>query len=456
VLGGAVYPGGREVGHPVLKTAESWCESLGGGADASGWIEQPDMLEARENFGACCVEFGDGSDEFRVVAVGGTTHMNIVLKSAECFDGKAWCAMPPMSEPREGCSCAALPAGRCVVAGGSGDTIELFDFEQGAWTMLASMAVGRAFCGVCYANDHLFVGGGFASDWTSHASVEVLDVGLLEKNAGGGALKPLANKHRPVAQPVGVAADVAAVQSVEENLDSWLDKWTQMTEEEQEAFKKAEKEQYRRVQKGTSRGFSRIWDAKLKAVEAHKKRHASGFAKLKAVNAFGALGGGGGLGGLGGLGSKLEALKESPKPSPTPPTEAKPDTTPPPSPRGFKTVSVGGGSAAKQPAVDVIAKRRWRAIAPMTRPRRWMQLVVAELPDPTEEPEEPARPRIPTPTTTVAKSSAGLPPVPKVAQTPEEVAALLKQLSGLANKPEDPEDMGTKVGTPSAGGGSCG
>ena len=451
VLGGAVYPGGRERGHPVLKIAESWCESLGGGADASGWIEQPDMVEARENFGACCVEFGDGSDEFRVVAVGGTTHMNIVLKSAECFDGKAWCAMPPMSEPREGCSCAALPSGRCVVAGGSGDSIELFDFEQGAWTTLASMAVGRAFCGVCYASDHLFVSGGFASDWTSHASVEVLDVGLIAKNAGGGGggLKPLANSHRQIAPPVGVAADVAAVQSVEENLDSWLDKWTQMTEEEQEAFKKAEKETYRRVQKGTSRGFSRIWDAKLKAVDAHKKRHASGFSKLKAVTAFGVLGGGG-------LGGKLEALKDATKPaadgSPKPvlPPEAKPETTPPPSPRGFKTVSVSIGGAAKQPTVEVIAKRRWRSAAPMTRPRRWMQLVVAALPDPTE-PVEPIRPRIPTPTITAMTTSLDLPPVPKVAQTPEEVAALVKQLSGLANTPDAPKDTGAKVAKPSAG-----
>jgi hypothetical protein len=234
----------------VLKTVECWCESLGGGQDASGWVEQPDMLEARENFGACCVQFGhSGSEndgEYRVVVVGGATHMNMELKTAECFDGTSWCSMPPMSEPREGCSCVALPAGRCAVAGGSGSSIELFDFEQGVWTTLSSMLVGRAFCGLCYANDHLIVSGGFASDWTSHASVEVLDVGLAPKNAGrgGGGVNKGAggsSMKKPTLAPLDAAAPQ---QSAEEGMQSWIDQWSEMTEEEQEAFKEAEKKQY--------------------------------------------------------------------------------------------------------------------------------------------------------------------------------------------------------------------
>lgn len=456
VLGGAVFPGGREVGHPVLKTVECWCESLGGGQDSSGWLTQPDMLEARENFGACCVQFGNGgkNDEFRVVVAGGTTHMNVVLKTAECFDGTAWCAMPSMSEPREGCTCAALPAGRCVVAGGSGNSIELFDFEQGVWSTMATMQVGRAFCGLCYANDHLIIAGGFASDWTSHASVEVLDVGLTPNDAEKGR-KALSKR---TLQPL----DIGGGQQVsEEGIQSWVEQWSDMSEEEQAAFKEAEKKRYRRVQKGTSRGFSRMWDEKLKAVELHKKKQAA--LKLKAVSAFNTGGtvapvaASNTLGGK--LGLALKVQRQEQEDNVATATAAVPssiirDPTPPSSPRGFKKVACADDHRSKQPTVDDLSKRKWRPIAPMPRPRRWLHMLVAALPEPPPQPDlAPRRSKPSTPTMTAPRSlrngdapAAELPPVqPKVATTPEEIAALVKQLSGIGKQPSTEEPVEEKT-----------
>jgi hypothetical protein len=235
------------------------------------------------------------------------------------------------------------------------------------------------------------------------------------------------------------------------------------------------------VQKGTSRGFSRMWDEKLKAVEAHKKKQAA--LKLKAVSAFStssapAAGSNAAGSAAATLGGKLAAFaaaaasgaKAPPEQqrqqrqqggasTPTPPTGAKPGSSPPPSPRGFKTVASAGADLAKQPTLDTLAKRRWRSAAPMPRPRRWLHLLVAALPDPPPEPElPPPRSKPNTPLANPAPlRGADLPPVqPKVAETPEEVAELVKQLSSVGQKQpssseEAKERFSHKPVAPSAG-----
>lgn len=450
----------------MLKTVECWCESLGGGLDASGWLTQPDMLEARENFGACCVQFENGghNDHLRVVVVGGVTHMNVALKTAECFDGTAWCTMPPMREPREGCTCVALPAGRCAVAGGSGNSIELFDFEHGVWTTLGSMQVGRAFCGLCYAHGQLIVAGGFASDWTSHASVEVLDVGLTmdkEQKALAGSQKNLKRTLEPLDAGAGQQAS-------EEGMQSWIEQWLGMTEEEQVAFQEAEKKRYRRVQKGTSRGFSRMWDEKLKAVDAHKKKQAA--LKLKTVSAFSTFGAPAPTAATVSLGGKLafafkglstekqqEQQEEEVTTTSTLRANTKTKQTPPVSPPGFNKVVCADKQRSKQPTVEVLSKRKWRPAAPLPRPRRWLHMVVAALPDPLPDPllrrSKPTTPtNMPVPRLLRdATAVSELPPVQhKVATTPEEVAALVKHLSGLGQQVSAKEAQETAACEPVA------
>ena len=464
-LGGAVYPGGREKNHPVLRTVESWCPSLLGGQDGNGWAEQPEMLEPRENFGACCVQLAgggtDGSprngfDGFRVVVAGGATNMGMVLRTAECFDGLSWSALPPMREPREGCSCAALPDARLVVAGGCGASVELYDFDEGAWTALAPMRLGRSFCGMCFAHGHLFVGGGVATDWTSHASVEVLDVGLVKcgvaagRPVSGGVKKSLVRRVSPLSTAVANVAASSGSGSSDSTFSSrdgnfsisekaWVEQWLKMSEEERESLKVAEKKRYKTEFHGTSRGFTKMWDEKLRAV-ANYKGGGSTAAKLRAVSAMSAV-------------SafqrpktpvQLDAIEEPPSRSLSPVDSAwaRAQASSGRGREGTRRRRLSKGSLepvpTPEPGKPDLSERKWRPAAAMTQPRRWLQLVAAAVPEkPATPPAKKPKPKTPP---NELPSAADLKPVakPRSQMTAEEAAELVAKLAPRQEEKKPP------------------
>jgi hypothetical protein len=166
VLGGGVYPAGRERNHPVLRVASTYNPATG------RWLELPQFAHARENFGACCVTDrlrpgagaveaakgsstaaqGSGESEggggegantgwWRLIVAGGLQSTMIgaenSLTSVEAFDGEKWEFLPELGQPMEGCSCASLPGRRFALIGGRGlKQAQIFSFRSNSWTAL--------------------------------------------------------------------------------------------------------------------------------------------------------------------------------------------------------------------------------------------------------------------------------------------------------------------------------
>ena len=163
-----------------------------------GWKEIASMRQARANFGACATDDGcvvvAGGLCRPVGAMGDTT-----LDTAERLDVRMgrWCALPPMAEPRQGCSCSPLSGGRVAVVGGKGlQSCELLEWHdtgrgsrQATWVKLPPLQVERGFAastswrpehapgGATPMPEQLIVMGGQDSYWSVHKDGERLQIG---------------------------------------------------------------------------------------------------------------------------------------------------------------------------------------------------------------------------------------------------------------------------------------
>ena len=123
--------------------------------------------------------------------MGGDTH----LASVECYGpgmGR-WEQLPDLPWRAEGCGCACLPGRRLACVSGRGvSAAAVFSFRAGSWAKLPSMSVARSCAGVGYARGYLVVAGGTGEKMEVFASVEALpfsaaDAAAADDSAGDGA-----------------------------------------------------------------------------------------------------------------------------------------------------------------------------------------------------------------------------------------------------------------------------
>eukprot|EP01052_Picozoa_sp_SAG31_P000995 SAG31_NODE_32_length_32319_cov_28.042681_5_plen_596_part_00 len=194
VIGGGVYPAGRQQNHPVLTLVNTFDPATG------RWRTLPALEHARENFGGCCVsdrlrpaaavavnngesDMSEATEDhagwWRIVVcggigvVGGDSH----LSSVEAYGSgmQSWEQLPEMPQRAEGCGCTALPGRRFACAGGRGvKGAAIYSFSSGSWTKLPPMSVARMLPGVAYARGYVIVAGGTGDKMEVFASVEAI------------------------------------------------------------------------------------------------------------------------------------------------------------------------------------------------------------------------------------------------------------------------------------------
>ena len=164
----------------------------------NAWSSMPVPLVVREMAAVVRIPSGD------LVALGGTCPLIVdesiewtsgkmrTLQSVECFDGRAWSAMAPMSEKRC-CSGAAVDSSGVIYAVGGGTSmyrgatclrsVERFQVDGGTvdarWLPAPPMLEARCGLGVAISHetDRLFAFGGYAGAVSYLDTCESLPVG---------------------------------------------------------------------------------------------------------------------------------------------------------------------------------------------------------------------------------------------------------------------------------------
>lgn len=163
------------IGGPSCRTTFSFCPRT------RAWRKCADMAFPRSGFGV--VALGD-----RIYAVGGSCGSPQALRDVEVFDpdqeGGSWLRAAPLVRPRHLLAVAAA-RGKVYAIGGFGtahaghshaeDTVEMYDPEVDAWSLVRPMGVPRGFVAAAAVGDFIFAIGGFNHASGNLASVEKYD-----------------------------------------------------------------------------------------------------------------------------------------------------------------------------------------------------------------------------------------------------------------------------------------